>query len=97
MMDLNRFYSVLSIFILLVLMTSCAPLAGDYRKEGFNLVQRAFESYQVTEDFSMFVNLTNVRVHIVSDRKYFKWDKAPASDSPVVGHATTGNEIFVFG
>ena len=85
------------LILLSLLMTSCAPLASDYRKEGFNLVQRAFESYLVTDDFSMVVNLKNVRVHIVSDRKYFKWDKASASDSPVVGYATTGNEIFVFG
>ena len=91
------FHPVYFLFILSVLATSCAPLASDYRREGFNFLQRSFESYETTNETNIVIELKNVRVHIVSDRKYFQWEKAAAYGSPVAGYATSGNEIFVFG
>ncbi len=85
------------LFLLIILLASCAQFASDYRKDGFYLMQTAFDSSEAAEDLNMVVDLKNVRVHIVSDRKYFEWEKASAYDSRMLGYATTGNEIFVFG
>ena len=48
-------------------------------------------------DLYEVVELKNVKIHIVGDRKFFKWDRAAAYGSPVAGYATTKNEIWVFG
>ena len=93
----NRADVLYFLFILSILFSSCAPLASDYRREGFNFLQRSFESFKTTKDLNVTVVLKNVKIHIVSDRKHFPWDKASAYGSPVAGYATSGNEIFVFG
>jgi len=84
-------------FLLIILLVSCAQFPSDYRNDGFYLIQTAFDSYEEANGLNMEVELKSVRVHIVSDRKYFKWKKAAAYDSRMLGYATTGNEIFVFG
>ena len=43
------------------------------------------------------IEIKNVKVHIVSDRKDFNWHKAAAYGSPVLGYARRTNEIHVFG
>ena len=91
------FHPIYFLFILSVLATSCAPLASDYRREGFNFLQKSFESFKTAKDLNITVVLKNVKVQIVGDRKYFPWEKASAYGSPVAGYATSGNEIFVFG
>ena len=83
--------------LLLILLASCAQFTSDYRNDGFYLMQTAFDSYEEANDLNMVVELKSVRVHIVSDRKYFEWKKAAAYDSRMLGYATTGNDIFVFG
>jgi len=95
--SLNYFHPIYFLFILSILFSSCAPLASDYRREGFNFLQRSFESFKTTKDLNVTVVLKNVKIHIGSDRKHFPWDKASAYGSPVAGYATSGNEIFVFG
>jgi hypothetical protein len=60
-------------------------------------MQQNFEYFDVRSDFYTVVELKKVRVHIVGDRKYFKWDREAAFDSQVMGYATGGNEIYVFG
>ena len=60
-------------------------------------MQQAFDYYEAPSDLNTVIELKNVKIHIVGDRKYFKWNKAAATDSPVVGYATSGNEIYVFG
>ena len=56
-----------------------------------------FQSYPDSPDLYQVVELKNVKVHIVGDRKHFSWDKAAAHGSPVAGYANSNNEIFVFG
>lgn len=90
----NKIYFL---FMLSILFTSCAPIASDYRREGFNFLQKSFESIQTAKDLKITIELKKVRIHIVGDRKYFPWEKASAYGSPVAGYATSGNEIFVFG
>lgn len=79
------------------LLISCVPLATDLRKIGFNEIQKGFATLDKTPNLHEVVELKNVKVHIVGDRKYFKWDRAAAYGSPVAGYATSKNEIYVFG
>jgi len=87
----------LATLLISILLASCAQWASDYRRDGFYLTQTAFESCEEPNNLNMVVELKNVRVHIVSDRKYFEWEKASAEDSRILGYATTANDIFVFG
>ncbi len=43
------------------------------------------------------IELKNVKIFIVGDRKHFDYEKASAYGSPVVGYANTKNEIHLFG
>ncbi len=79
------------------LLIGCVPLATDLRKIGFNEIQKGFASLDKPPNLLEVIELKNVKVHIVGDRKYFKWDKAAAYGSPVAGYATSKNEIYVFG
>ena len=79
------------------LFISCVPMATDLRKIGFNEIQKGFASFDKTPDLHEVIELKNIKVHIVGDRKHFKWDRAAAYGSPVAGYATRKNEIYVFG
>ncbi|MBW1962686.1 MAG: hypothetical protein JRJ04_14680 [Deltaproteobacteria bacterium] len=81
----------------LVLFVECSPMATELRKVGFNEIQKGFDYLPKTPNLYKVVELKNVKIHIVGDRKHFKWDRAAAHGSPVVGYATTKNEIFLFG
>ncbi|MBW1698700.1 MAG: hypothetical protein JRK26_18095 [Deltaproteobacteria bacterium] len=82
---------------LMALLYNCVPMATDLRRIGFNEIQKGFDSLEKTPNLYEIIKLDNVTVHIVGDRKFFKWDKAAAYGSPVAGYATTKNEIWVFG
>ena len=77
--------------------TGCSSYATDCRKEGFNLTQQAFASIEPTPDVYEVVELKDVKVIIVGDRKHFKYKKGAAYGSPVAGYANTNNEIYLFG
>ena len=81
------------LLILLFLFFSCIPM----KQEGFDLIQKDFARYKKDKNLNITIELKNVKVHIVGDRKYFKWDKAAAYGSPVAGYATSKNEIYIFG
>jgi len=83
------------IFIFAV--SGCNPYATHYRKEGFNLTQKGFASIAPTLDVYEVIELKNVKVFIVGDRKHFNYEKAAAYGSPVAGYANTKNEICLFG
>jgi len=91
-----RIFQPLCLLVIAVL-SGCVPMATDLRKIGFNEIQKGFASLEKTTDLHEIIELRNIKVHIVGDRKYFKWQKAAAFGSPVVGYATTKNEIFLFG
>ncbi|MCP4575350.1 MAG: hypothetical protein GY846_03575 [Deltaproteobacteria bacterium] len=76
---------------------SCNPYATHYRKEGFNLTQKGFASIAPTPDVYEVIELKNVKIVIVGDRKHFNYEKAAAYGSPVAGYANTNNEIYLFG
>ena len=87
-------FFVLSFVCLLI---GCVPMATDLRKIGFNEIQKGFDCLEKAPDLHEVVELRNITVHIVGDRKFFNWDQAAAYGSPVAGYATTKNEIYVFG
>jgi len=94
--NLMRIFQHFCLLVIAVL-SGCVPMATDLRKIGFNEIQKGFASLEKTTDLHEIIELRNIKVHIVGDRKYFKWQKAAAFGSPVVGYATTKNEIFLFG
>ena len=75
----------------------CASYVTDCRKQGFNLIQKGFASIEETEDVYEVVELKNVKVYVVGNRRQFNWDKAAAYGSPIAGYANTNNEICLFG
>ena len=82
---------------LLFLLTGCASLATDYRKEGFRMTQRGFDRIESTPNLNRVIELENVKVHIVGSRKYFDYDKAAVDGSRIAGYANTNNEIWIVG
>ena len=82
---------------LLFLLTGCASLATDYRKEGFSITQRGFAQIDSTPNLNEVIEVKNVKVHIVGNRKYFDYDKAAVDGSAIAGYANTNNEISLFG
>ena len=82
---------------LIPLTISCSPLATDLRNEGSRLTQQAFESFEQTSELYEVIELRNIKIYIVGDRKHFKWNGAAAYGSPILGYATKNNDIYVFG
>ena len=77
--------------------TGCSSHATDYRKQGFDMMQRGFASIEKTTDLYEVIELKNVKVFIAGDRKHFNYDKATAYGSPIAGYANTRNEICLLG
>jgi hypothetical protein len=83
--------------IFLIVVAGCGSYAAEYRKQGFDFMQKSFMSIEGKSDVYEVIELKNVKVFIVGDRKNFNWDKASAYGSPVAGYANTKNEIHLFG
>ncbi len=93
-------YSYILFTIGLALLIGCVPMATDLRKVGFNEIQKGFACLGKTPELQKLhevIELKNVKIHVVGDRRFFKWYKAAAYGSPIAGYATKMNEIFVFG
>lgn len=82
---------------MMVLLQSCAPASIALRKEGFDLMQRGFDSQEDTASLNRVIELKNVRVHIVGDRSMFGWKRATEYRSGVVGYAVAEGDIYLFG
>lgn len=93
----NNFLIFLSLLLFSVFTTGFFAVATDYRKIGFKEMQRGFAKLYSPSDLHEIVKIRDVTIHIVGDRKYFRWDRASAYGSPVQGYATRKNEIWVFG
>ena len=89
--------NIIFLGLIILMGNACASIATDYRREGFNLTQQSFEFFKQDPDLYEVVEIKNIKVYIVGDRKHFKWEKAAAYGSPVLGYAATNNEIYVFG
>ena len=82
---------------LICVLAGCGSYAADYRVQGFNFIQQGFTSIEGTSDVYEVVELKDVKILIVGDRKRFDWDKASASGSGIAGYANTKNEIHLLG
>ncbi len=81
----------------LVFLVGCVPLATDLRESGFKEIQEGFSALKKSPNLYEIIELKHLKVHIVGDRKNFKWPKAAAYGSLIRGYATARNEIWVFG
>lgn len=98
-MPLSRatlFYGVM-LSALLYSASGCVPLATDVRKEAFRHFDRSFASLDETPGLNEVIDLGGVKVHVVGHRQFFNYQRAAAYGSPVVGYATSNNEIWIFG
>ena len=87
----------LSFIGLAFLLVGCVSLATDFRKEGFDSMQKGFTSLKATPDLHKVITLKEVKVHIVGHRSLFSWNVAAAYGSPVAAYANTNNEIWIIG
>jgi len=83
-------------FIFLGCATGCSSFVAD-REQGFTMMQRGFSELEPTPELYREVTLQQVKVVIVGDRQQFRWSKAAAENSGILGYATPDNEIWVFG
>jgi len=92
-------YSVpgLLLAVLVFGLSGCVPMATDIRKEGFRSFDLAFASLDDTPGLNEMIDLGGVKVHVVGHRQFFNYKRAAAYGSPVVGYATSNNEIWIFG
>lgn len=78
------------------MLTGCSSYIAD-REQGFNMIERGFSGLETTPGLYKEVQIERVKVIIVGDREQFKWQKAAAKDSAIIGYATPNNEIWIFG
>jgi len=79
------------------LIMACAPSATDLRNDGVRFSQQALKIFETTPELYEVIELRNIKIYIVGDQKHFKWDKAAAYGSPILGYATRNNEIYLLG
>ncbi len=75
----------------------CAPLATEYREQGFSYIQKGFAQLPDSPDLYEEIVIDSLKIIIVGSREHFKWTKARQADSRVLGYATRKNEIYLFG
>jgi hypothetical protein len=94
---LKKTLPVVALLLAPIFLMGFFAVATDYRKVGFKEIQRGFKKLYKPTNLHEVIKLKNVSVHIVGDRKFFKWNRASQYGSPVQGYATRKNEIWVFG
>jgi len=80
-----------------LLLSGCGSWVTQYRHNGFRQLQAGFDALPPTPELHQVVEIEQVRIHIVGDRKHFAAPSAAAYGSPIVGYATRANEIWLFG
>ena len=93
---MKKLIILLSLLSLLYL-TSCVSLPTQARKDGFNIIQNGFNSIKKTPSLNKVIELKNVKIHIVGNRKLFDYKKAKLRNSGIAGYSNTKNEIWLFG
>ena len=85
------------VIVILTFFMSCIPIATDYRRQGFNYIQKGFASLPDSPDLYEEIIIDRLKIVIVGSRKHFNWDKAKNEKSSIAGYANTKNEIYLFG
>ena len=98
-MRVHRTFSSLGFLFALAVffVCGCVPLATDTRKEAFRSFDKSFGSLDDSPQLNELIDLGGVKVHIVGHRHFFNYQRAAAYGSPVVGYATSNNEIWIYG
>ena len=96
-MGKKRNFQYISAMGLLCFLVGCGSPVSDYKKLGFDFMQRGFASLEKTPELYETIELEKVKICIVGDRKHFNWEKAAAYGSPVAAYATHKNEIYILG
>jgi hypothetical protein len=80
-----------------VLFIGCAPLATDYRKQGFASINKGFAKLPDSPDLYEEIVIDRLKIIIVGSREQFKWTNARQAGSRISAYATTKNEIYIIG
>lgn len=90
----------LSLCVVCCLMVyACAgdPVSTEYRKIGAEYHEKWFKALPETPDLYTVVEIKELTIHIVSDRKDFDWEKARDKKYGIAAYANTKNEISILG
>lgn len=71
------------------------PGSAQYRKIGVVYHEKWFRSLPETPALNRVVEIKEVTIHMVSDRKDFDWDKARNKKTGVAAYADTRNQISI--
>ncbi len=82
------------LLVIAMLFSGCGPYASVLRQDGYNSMQRGFESIPPSPEMHKVLHLNNLKIHIVDNQKQF--DHVPLRNSSVIGYATPF-EIWVIG
>ncbi len=93
----RKLNQILILICLVFSFMGCTSLATDLRKEGFDRLQQGMEAIPESPELHSVIELKNVKIHIVGNRKHFNYEKAATYGSPVAGYARPNNEIWLLG
>lgn len=83
--------------LLIILTMACTAATTRYRVQGFHMASKSFDAIPESPDLNEVVVLEKVTIHIVGQRKHFRWNRAANYDSHIDGYATDQNKIFILG
>ncbi|MCF8146717.1 MAG: hypothetical protein K9N21_22650 [Deltaproteobacteria bacterium] len=78
---------------------ACAgdPISTEYRKIGAEYHEKWFQALPETPDLHTVVEIKELTLHMVSDRKDFDWEKARDKEKGIAAYANTKNQIGILG
>ena len=78
----------------LVLLVGCVPMATDLRESGFKELHEGFSVLEKSPNLNEIIELRNVKVYIVGDRRKFSWYKAAADEKGLALEDAEAREII---
>ena len=87
-------YKIAILLVIAMFLSGCGPYASVLRQDGYNYMQKGFESVPSSPGLHKVFLLNNLKIHIVDNQKQFA--HVPFRNASVVGYATPF-EIWVMG
>ncbi|MFP4088075.1 MAG: hypothetical protein ACLFUL_14925 [Desulfobacteraceae bacterium] len=72
-------------------------MSTEYRKIGSQYYEKWFRALPETPNLHTVVEVKELTVHMVSDRKNFDWEKAREEEKGIAAYANTKNQISILG
>jgi len=90
-------YRVPLILFWCLIVGACAgePITTQYRKIGTEYHEKWFKALPETPTLHTVIEIKELTIHMVSDRKDFDWEKAREKTYGIAGYANTQNEISI--